>query len=97
MQKSHGRSLRSDRSVTSWPLLGRSLRSDRPTHSFGRYVVIDLSRILSLRSDRTISNINQRVQPKTLHSRQFFNASSRVPQPYHFTLPSIGVITYTLR
>ncbi|KAF3547876.1 hypothetical protein DY000_02007228 [Brassica cretica] len=55
--------------------LGRSLRSDRPNLSWTR----------SLRSDRTVSDINQRVRPKSVHSRLFLNASSHVPQPYHFS------------
>ena len=63
----------------------RSLRSDRPSHSFGRYVATDPSRTRSLRSDRTVSDIDQRVRPKSVHSRMFLNASSHVPQPYHFS------------
>ncbi|KAF3550948.1 hypothetical protein DY000_02006452 [Brassica cretica] len=81
------------RYVATDPQMRRSLRSDRPSHSFGLYVETDPAGTRSLRSDRTVLNFDLRVRPKFMHSRLFFNASSYVPQPYHFSLPSIGVIT----
>ena len=90
--KPFGRSLRSDQPshsvshyVATDPRTSRSLRSDRPNLSFGRYVLTDPARTRSLSSDRTVSNIDQRVRPKFVHSRLFLNASSHVPQLYHFS------------
>ncbi|KAF3505858.1 hypothetical protein F2Q69_00006028 [Brassica cretica] len=79
--------------VATDPRTSRSLRSDRPSHLFSRYVATDPARIRSLCCNRTVSNVDQWVRPKSVHSRLFLNASSYVPQPYHFSLPSIGVIT----
>ncbi|KAF3547049.1 hypothetical protein DY000_02008450 [Brassica cretica] len=56
------------------------------------YVATDPSRTRWLLSDQTVSDIDQRVRPKSVHSRLFLNASSRVPQSYHLSLLSIGVI-----
>ena len=42
-------------------------------------------RTRSLRSDQIVSDIDQRVRPKSMHSCLFLNASSHVLQPYHFS------------
>ncbi|KAG5385018.1 hypothetical protein IGI04_036488 [Brassica rapa subsp. trilocularis] len=61
----------------------QATRSDRPNLSFGRSVAADPERIRSLRSDRTVSDIDQRVRPKSMHSR-LHKRVKRVPKDMSF-------------
>ena len=74
---------------------GRSLRSDRPNLSLGRYVATNPVRIRSLRSDRTVSDIDQRVLPKSIHSRLFLNASYHIIS--HLIPIKVTVESFTIK
>ncbi|KAF2600868.1 hypothetical protein F2Q68_00011537 [Brassica cretica] len=50
--------------------VGHYVATDRPSHSVGRYVATDPAWTMSLRSDRTVSDIDQQIRPKSVHSRR---------------------------